>query len=295
MSQMNQDDDQNYVLGIVGGIVLAILVGVVSLSISVSNSFNETPKTAESSETKTPAILGLFDFSVADGKITLQGDVVDEKAKLSLLKPAKLLWGNDNVIDQLNIKPEAPRFWWNAKPLEVLSKLKSVPQFKLHLSDQSISGNAIVGSEEDKNTLLSGLSAWFINDAKSDVEIEINPQLAQSSSLDPNTLLNLQIEYATGASDVPDTIKPMLEQIADVLKDANRPFAINGHTDNVGMASENKFLSMARAEKIKDFLVSQGVPADQLSVAGFGDSKPIADNTTDLGRAKNRRIEFANP
>jgi OOP family OmpA-OmpF porin len=294
MSQMNQDDDQNFVLGIVGAIVLAILVGVVSLSISASNTLNEPPKTAESSETKTQVTLGLFDFSVADGKITLQGDVVDEKAKLSLLKPAKLLWGNDNVIDQLNIKPEAPRFWWNLKPFEVLSKLKSVPQFKLHLSDQSISGNAIVGSEEDKNTLLSGLKNWFTSDAKSDVEVQINPQLANSNSLDPNTLLNLQIEYVTGASDVPDAIKPTLEQIADVLKDSNRQFAINGHTDNVGVASENKLLSMARAEKIKDFLVSQGVPADQLSVAGFGDSKPIADNTTDLGRAKNRRIEFAN-
>ena len=294
MSQMNQDDDQNFVLGIVGAIVLAILVGVVSLSISASNTLNEPPKTTESSETKTQVTLGLFDFSVADGKITLQGDVVDEKAKLSLLKPAKLLWGNDNVIDQLNIKPEAPRFWWNLKPFEVLSKLKSVPQFKLHLSDQSISGNAIVGSEEDKNTLLSGLKNWFTSDAKSDVEVQINPQLANSNSLDPNTLMNLQIEYVTGASEVPDAIKPTLEQIADVLKDSNRQFAINGHTDNVGVASENKLLSMARAEKIKDFLVSQGVPADQLSVAGFGDSKPIADNTTDLGRAKNRRIEFAN-
>jgi len=51
---------------------------------------------------------------------------------------------------------------------------------------------------------------------------------------------------------------------------------------------------LARAEKIKAYLVSQGVDASRLNTAGFGDEKPIADNSSDAGKAKNRRIEFSN-
>ena len=291
MSQMNQDDDQNYVLGIVGAIILAILVGVVSLSINASDSMSGANPTTKT-ETKNPIQLGNFDFSVSNGKITLSGDVVDEKAKMSLLNPARLLWGNDNVVDQLMIKPDAPRFWWNVKPLEVLSKLKAVPQFSLHLGNKMISGNASVGTEEHKSSLLAGLKNWFTSDSQSDVSVNVDSQLAKEP-LDANTLLNLQIEYATGASEVPDSVKPILNQIADILKSDSNKISINGHTDNVGNPEENKVLSLARADKIKAYLVSQGVDDPQLKTAGFGDSKPISENDSDIGKAKNRRIEFS--
>ena len=52
-------------------------------------------------------------------------------------------------------------------------------------------------------------------------------------------------------------------------------------------------LSLARADKIKSYLVSQGVDLGQLKTSGFGDTKPIADNNSDIGKAKNRRIEFS--
>jgi OOP family OmpA-OmpF porin len=237
--------------------------------------------------------LGNFDFALENGKITLSGDVVDEKAKLSLVTPAKLLWGENNVVDQLNIKPDAPRFWWNVKPFDVLSKLKAVPDFKLKLSDNLISGNATVGSEGIKDQLLAGLKNWFSSNAKSDVTVNVNTALYQDQ-VDPKTLLNLPIEYATGASEVPEIIKPLLLQIAQILKDDPRSIVINGHTDNTGVAQDNKVLSLARAEKIKAYLVSQGVDTSRLNTAGFGDEKPVADNNSDAGKAKNRRIEFSN-
>jgi OOP family OmpA-OmpF porin len=291
MSQMNQDDDQNYVLGIVGAIILSILVGVVSLSITASDSMNASNLTTKT-ETKNPIQLGNFDFLVSNGKITLSGAVVDEKAKMSLLNPARLLWGNDNVVDQLTIKPETPRFWWNVKPFEVLSKLKAIPQFNFHLENKMISGNASVGNEEHKNSLLSGLQNWFTSDSQSEVSININSQLA-NEPFDANTLLNLQIEYANGASEVPDSVKPILNQIAAILKSDSNKISINGHTDNVGNPEENKVLSLARADKIKAYLMSQGIDESQLKTAGFGDSKPIAENGSDIGKAKNRRIEFS--
>ena len=293
MSQNNQDNDQNFVLGLVTIIVLAILIGAVTLGIVNSNSSPSPAQTTTKSEVSHPIVLGNFDFVLENGKITLSGDVVDEKAKLSLITPAKLLWGENNVIDQLNIKPDAPRFWWNVKPFDVLSKLKAVPDFKLKLSDNIISGNATVGSEGIKDQLLAGLKNWFSSNAKSDVTVNVNTALDQDQ-VDPKTLLNLPIEYATGASEVPEIIKPLLLQIAQILKDDPRNIVINGHTDNTGVAQDNKLLSMARAEKIKAYLVSQGVDTSRINTAGFGDEKPVADNNSDAGKAKNRRIEFSN-
>ena len=67
---------------------------------------------------------------------------------------------------------------------------------------------------------------------------------------------------------------------------------IQGHTDNQGDPNFNRLLSEKRAQSIKDYLVKKGVPSDRMTVKGYGEDKPVADNKTETGRAKNRRIEF---
>lgn len=67
---------------------------------------------------------------------------------------------------------------------------------------------------------------------------------------------------------------------------------IEGHTDDKGKPDHNKDLSKRRAESVKAYLVKKGIDPARLETAGFGPDKPIADNKTELGRAKNRRVEF---
>ena len=69
-------------------------------------------------------------------------------------------------------------------------------------------------------------------------------------------------------------------------------FSVEGHTDNTGNPTGNQTLSEARAKAIVDKLVELGIAPDRLSAVGKGQTSPIADNTTDEGRAKNRRVEF---
>ena len=67
---------------------------------------------------------------------------------------------------------------------------------------------------------------------------------------------------------------------------------INGHTDNVGSDAYNQKLSEARAAAVKKYLAGKGISEAAMSTAGYGESKPIADNATAAGRQNNRRVEF---
>jgi outer membrane protein OmpA-like peptidoglycan-associated protein len=94
------------------------------------------------------------------------------------------------------------------------------------------------------------------------------------------------------------TIKPesyaLLDEIVQVLKDNPNitKVEIAGHTDDYGEESYNQALSERRAKAVLEYLTSHGIEASRLSYKGYGESKPIADNSTAAGKEKNRRVEF---
>jgi len=102
-----------------------------------------------------------------------------------------------------------------------------------------------------------------------------------------------QVHFASAKYKVlPDSF-PLLDQVAQVLKDyPAMKVTIEGHTDTVGAEAMNMKLSQARAEDVRAYLVKKGVAADRLEAVGYGPTKPIASNKTEVGRAKNRRTEF---
>jgi outer membrane protein OmpA-like peptidoglycan-associated protein len=89
---------------------------------------------------------------------------------------------------------------------------------------------------------------------------------------------------------------PLLQKVADLLaKDATLKLEVQGHTDNVGSDAYNQTLSQARALAVADWLTKHGTAPGRLTAKGYGKTMPVADNNTDEGRAKNRRVEIANP
>jgi outer membrane protein OmpA-like peptidoglycan-associated protein len=87
--------------------------------------------------------------------------------------------------------------------------------------------------------------------------------------------------------------KIVIEEFADFLLDnPSLKVSIEGHTDNIGTESFNLTLSERRAKAVYDHLISQGIASGQIAYRGFGQSKPVATNATDEGRALNRRTEF---
>ncbi len=85
----------------------------------------------------------------------------------------------------------------------------------------------------------------------------------------------------------------VLEEMASLLRsEAEWSLIIEGHTDSSGSAEHNQSLSLKRAEAVKAWLVKSGIDAGRLSCKGYGQSKPVADNGSELGRAQNRRVEL---
>jgi len=83
-----------------------------------------------------------------------------------------------------------------------------------------------------------------------------------------------------------------LDQIAQALKDKDQPIVVHGYTDSVGTPEHNKMLSQSRAQSVRDYLVSKGIPKDLIEARGDGPDSPVADNTSIEGRAQNRRVEI---
>jgi outer membrane protein OmpA-like peptidoglycan-associated protein len=101
------------------------------------------------------------------------------------------------------------------------------------------------------------------------------------------------ITFETGNADIRSSSRRVLEMAAEALvRHPELVVEVQGHTDNLGDAEENLRLSQARAEAVVGWLVLAGVDADRLMAVGYGETRPMAENETDAGRAENRRVEF---
>jgi outer membrane protein OmpA-like peptidoglycan-associated protein len=106
------------------------------------------------------------------------------------------------------------------------------------------------------------------------------------------TLHNIHFDFN---QTTPNSVSiPELEQIAQWLKDNPqvKKVEFSGHTDNRGSAEVNRYISELRAKAVCDYLIGRGIAAERLSHAGYGLTRPVADNATIAGRAQNRRVEL---
>jgi OOP family OmpA-OmpF porin len=120
--------------------------------------------------------------------------------------------------------------------------------------------------------------------------------IAASDMLDAinkNGFIALDIHFDTGKSTIKPESEPIIVQIVQLLNEnADLKLSVEGHTDNVGDAKSNLKLSEERAKSVVAALTKAGIAGSRLSAAGFGQDRPVADNRSEEGRAKNRRVEL---
>lgn len=126
-----------------------------------------------------------------------------------------------------------------------------------------------------------------------EVKASLLPAEEMKKELDAKGHVALYINFDFDKSDIKPESQPMIDQIVKLLKDnPSLNLTVEGHTDNAGTPGYNKQLSEARAKSVVAAQTAQGIEARRLKAAGYGQEKPIADNSTDEGRAKNRRVEL---
>lgn len=192
----------------------------------------------------------------------------------------------------------------------VLGLLKGVPNISLEWVGDKIT---LKGTDTAKLNELQGKIKALVPNTEVVVEAPVSAADSVSNSLnaaqdalasiDANQVdinavikaLNLQIiNFSTGSNQIPDENKAILDKAAGLMKNSkDAKLTVAGYTDSTGNANGNKALSQKRAQAVVDYLVSQGVDASQLTAVGHGADNPVADNTTEEGRFKNRRIEFS--
>ncbi|MDR0429980.1 MAG: OmpA family protein [Tannerellaceae bacterium] len=106
-------------------------------------------------------------------------------------------------------------------------------------------------------------------------------------------IITYGITFDVGKSTIKPESMGEINRIVKLMQDnPDLKFSVEGHTDNTGNATSNQTLSEARSKAVADKLVEMGINKDRLQSAGKGQTSPLADNATDEGRAKNRRVEF---
>ena len=146
----------------------------------------------------------------------------------------------------------------------------------IHFAQDTTQGGLIIGQEKA-----------FVATA------QLLPASEMKKQLDAAGKVALQVNFATDKTEVlPDSL-PQIDQVAALLKeDGSLKLAVNGHTDDSGDAAHNQTLSEGRAKSVVALLTAKGIDAERLTAAGFGSTQPVADNGTEEGKARNRRVEL---
>jgi outer membrane protein OmpA-like peptidoglycan-associated protein len=116
--------------------------------------------------------------------------------------------------------------------------------------------------------------------------------LAQGKLAYEVTLTDDQIRFAAGSAALNKPAEEVLAALVKKIKADNRNFyiEIQGHTDQVGDKAENKLLGLARAESVRDFLHTAGLPLHRMNVISYGSSQPLVKGNASKARAQNRRV-----
>ena len=116
---------------------------------------------------------------------------------------------------------------------------------------------------------------------------------AMAAAIDKEGFIALDVHFATAKADILPESRPLIDEIVKMLsKRSSMRVGIEGHTDSTGTPATNKALSEARARSVVDAIAAAGIPRNRMEPVGVGQDRPVADNRTEEGRAKNRRVEI---
>ncbi|MDD4866886.1 MAG: OmpA family protein [Mycobacterium sp.] len=232
----------------------------------------------------------------------LGGDLPDEPTKAALLKALTGSLGPGmNVLDHINIDPNVDSLdFSNAGTL--FNDSAPIADFHFAVDGGTIALAGTAASQDQKNKVEHDAATTWpgVKVVDNLIVVIVNGPAATraapcadlQSAID--TAMGGPVTFGSDGFSLTPADEQTLTQVADKLKACPAAQAtINGYSDDAGAEPVNIAMSSRRAQKVADFLTTQGVAADHLVIRGLGSVNPVAANDTAVGRARNRRVEIA--
>lgn len=241
----------------------------------------------------TPRIISPYTFTATwyDKQLTSSGFLPDEGSLIQAEKQLHRLFG-ENSQSQLQVGSGNPAGW---EPLTnlLIEILPAFEQATIDLVDKNLDMSGKINTTSQQKQLMALLTPYREQGYNLNINIVAADAMAMRCQQQFDVLLKQSIAFSSGKNRINSSSFSLLENLADTAMFCPKELiTIEGHTDNRGSASKNQQLSQQRAQAVADWLVRAGVDKKRFRIIGHGADKPIANNETEAGRAKNRRIEF---
>ncbi|MER2507899.1 MAG: OmpA family protein [Amaricoccus sp.] len=237
-----------------------------------------------------------------DGKVRMAGALQNATSREAVQSYAAALFGLDRVTNDTVIDPDLPE-GWPGRVLVGVAALAELRQGALEVTPDEVSLTG-EGNDAEANARVEALLAAKVGGAAT-VDVRYDAVAAKAAVLAARAAPEIcaeeiaailaagSIQFAPGSAEIEPASQGVILAIADALRGCPRAaFEIGGHTDAQGGAETNQKLSEARATAVAETLRKAAPPLIELSARGYGSERPIADNGTEEGRSRNRRIEF---
>jgi OOP family OmpA-OmpF porin len=228
-------------------------------------------------------------------KLSLDGYVNSDKTKAALAGKIQSAFGSAANLTALQNGVGAPAGWEEVISHILLKEIKLLKSASVRMIDRTVHFSGKAATSKEVENLKKSLESFKAQGYDISVNMVALDNAAVVCQREFNRLLSQdKIMFKSGGASIDGKSDALLQNLADAaIFCADSVVLISGHTDDIGSEEDNVRLSEQRAKAVKGWLFNQGgVPLERLKTEGKGDSEPLADNNTEAGQAKNRRIEF---
>jgi OmpA-OmpF porin, OOP family len=268
----------------------AALIVLIVLAILTHDDGKKTPPVT----TLPPTAAGVLRAHVAQGNLTLDGPVRDANEKKDIEAAAADRFGGDNVLSRLQVVATADSAAWLADVMKALPRKGAGFQaIDIISTAKTLTVKGGVPTSGAGNALLEAVNEASSRQAVDKLSIVGEGAGGTLQKSINDAVAGRTVAFESGSAAITKSGQTVLKSLLKpLIASGAERVVVGGYTDNVGDAKANLRLSKARAHSVVVWLEKHGVSKSRLVAKGYGEIKPIAPNTTDAGRRKNRRIEF---
>lgn len=236
-----------------------------------------------------------------EGQVQMRGRLPDEAVQTVVESYAIARFGLGNVRATARLDPSLPD-GWTVRVLAALEALAELDRGSVVVRPDQVRIQGQSGNEGAGALIAQMLAAKLGEGAAFDIGVGYDAALDPTTGLPTpeecvarlnDVLAERKIGFDPGSPDVDAASIPVLDRLARAFADCDTvPLEIGAHSDSQGRDEMNLALSQRRADTVLSALLARRVPVSQLRAVGYGETRPIADNSTEEGREANRRIEF---